>query len=67
MIFLITSLSELANKCREWAFKNGYEIVVLAYMVRIYRSGYEVYYSNTKLFDLDMFFEACEWILKESK
>jgi hypothetical protein len=61
------SIYELAHKCKEWAFANRYEIVVLAYMIRIYRDGYEVYYANTKLFDLDKFFRACEWILNDTK
>ena len=50
-------------KAREWAYKQGYEIVVLAYMIKIYKNGYEVYCTNTTLFDLEMFFKSCEWII----
>lgn len=61
------NIYELAHRCKEWAFKNGFEIVVMAYSIRIYRNGFEVYSTNTTLFDLDMFFKACEWILGKIK
>ena len=57
------NIYELAHKCKEWAYNKGYEIVSLAHMIRIYKNGYEVYYTNSTLFDLDMFFKACQWIL----
>lgn len=52
-------------ECKEWAFKNGFEIVVLAHKITIYKNGFEVYYKDTALYDLGMFFKACEWIYKE--
>ena len=57
------NIYELAHKCKEWAYNKGYEIVSLSHMIRIYKNGYEVYYTNSTLFDLDMFFKACQWIL----
>lgn len=57
----------LSNKCKEWAYNKGYEIVSLANMIRIYKNGYEVYYTNSTLFDLDMFFKACQWILDNTE
>ena len=59
------NIYELAHRCKEWAYKKGFEIIVLAYAISIYKNSYEVYHTNTTLFDLDMFFKACEWILKE--
>lgn len=61
------NIYELANKCKVWAYNKGYEIVSLAHMIRIYKNGYEVYYTNSTLFDLDMFFKACQWILGKIK
>jgi len=61
------NIYELAHKCKEWAYNKGYEIVSLAHMIRIYKNGYEVYYTNSTLFDLDMFFKACQWILDNKK
>ena len=57
------NIYEFAYKCKEWAFKRGYEIVVLANSIKIYKNHFEVYNTNTKLYDLDMFFRACNWIL----
>jgi hypothetical protein len=66
--FLITSLYELAYKCKEWALIKGYEIVDMADTTKIYKNKYEVYnVTNVTLYCLDNFFKACEWILKESK
>jgi RNA recognition motif-containing protein len=61
------SIYELAYKCKLFAFSKGYEIVQLAYTIKIYKNGYEVYCTNTKLFDMEMFFRAVEWVFGDIK
>ncbi len=62
------NIYELAHKCKEWALKQGYEIVELSHNIEVYKHSFEVYSTNNikhKIpYDLKRFFKACEWILE---
>lgn len=58
------NIYELAYKCKEWAYKLGYEVVQLSHSIKIYKNSYEAFNeSSFKIYDLDLFFKTCQWIL----
>ena len=62
------NIYELLYKCKCWALNKGYEIVHMADTTKVYKNRNEIYnVTNVKIYCLENFFEACEWILKELK
>ena len=60
---------ELAHKCKEWAYNNGYEIRYTSrgsYYLALFNSRYP---RKTKQLNetFQEMIKACEWILKELK
>ncbi len=61
---------EIANICKEWAFKKNYTIVDgidgigedICYIIKISEYSLEKYYEQGK--NYHNVFKACEWILK---
>lgn len=64
----LPNIYNLIYECKMYALSKGYEVVHMANTTKIYRTGYEVYnVTNTKVYCLENFFEACEWVRKEAK
>lgn len=63
------NIYELAFKCKEWAFSNGYEFVVRRNIIELFDLNKQVYvYGEFELdngFNPDAIFKACEWILED--
>lgn len=61
------NIYELAHKCKEWAFNNGYELFsnLEFCQVRKYRGG-KMKLFKTKT-EYESIFKACEWILQNER
>lgn len=64
------NIYELAHKCKEWAFKQGYSYLGNKGLINIYsKTGTMVAITDKNVvnwFDIYIDFKACEWILKET-
>ncbi len=70
------NIYDLSYKCKEWAFKNGYFLHTtmkinhitkeLSYKVSIEPTEYAEY-AKTSDTEPEAVFEACEWILKNTR
>ena len=70
-IFTI-NIHELAHKCKEWAFSNGYELVSgERYDDEVSCSVYKQYNQNTPDYiektESEAIFKACQWILENKE
>lgn len=64
----LKNIYEVQHKCLEFAYENGYEIVVLAKHIKIYQNGYEVFYkSYENIFDVKDFFEVFNFVMEKIK
>ena len=61
------NISEFLEECYLWAYSKGYEIVRLSHTIKVFKNGYEVYFTETKLYSSEDYFKVCEWILNEVK
>lgn len=69
----VINIYELAHKCKEWAYNNGYSIVSgidtignnICYAMKITGYSQDYYYEQSESYD-DVF-KACEYILEQNK
>lgn len=58
---------ELAHKCKEWAFKNGYYLTIYNDAIDVVLQSnckvLENVTNDTFMYDPNLVFKACEWIL----
>jgi len=62
------NIYELAHKCKEWAYKQGYEIVESAHKLKMretkkYSYVFTTFDGKKILFNPHRTFKACQWIL----
>lgn len=64
------NIYELAHKCKEWAFKQGYSYLGNKGLINIYSKTETIVAimdeNVVNWFDIYIDFKACEWILKET-
>lgn len=64
------NIYELAHKCKEWAFKQGYSYLGNKGLINIYSKTETIVAimdeNVVNWFDVYIDFKACEWILKET-
>ena len=64
------NIYELAHKCKEWAFKQGYSYLGNKGLINIYSKTKTIVAimdeNVVNWFDVYIDFKACEWILKET-
>ena len=67
----IVNIYELAHKCKEWAFNNGYYLTIYNDAIDIIlQSNCKIIANITNdsfIYDVKLVFKACEYILKEIK
>ena len=74
------NIHELAHKCKEWSFDNGYSLesakkavlgeenkMTSTWICCGFTPTYEVLPNFTANTEPEAIFKACEWVLKESK
>ena len=67
------NIYELAHKCKEWAFKNGYYLTIYNDAIDVVLQSnckvLENVTNDTFMYDPNLVFKGCQWILdnKESK
>lgn len=64
------NIYELAHKCKEWAFKQGYSYLGNKGLINIYSKTETIVAimdeNVVNWFDVYIDFKACEWVLKET-
>ena len=67
------NIYELVHKCKEWGFKQGYQIQILfqdgstVIEVGLTGRGFEYREWCQKRYEPQMLIRACEWILSQTK
>ena len=68
-ICMCWNIYELAHKCKEWSYKQGYSYLGNDGLINIHSKDKRIISltDNNILywFDINIDFKACEWILKE--
>jgi len=62
------NIHELANKCKKWAFKQGYETVERKNQVDVYIDNKRIAQfigDKNHIFTPKRVFESCEWVRKQ--
>ena len=62
------NLYEFANKCKKWAYDNGYSYLGTSSLINIHNKDGSVIplidtSKNYKYYDIEIDFIACQWIL----
>ena len=61
------NIHELAHKCKEWAFKNGYYLTIYNDAIDVVLQSnckvLENVTNDTFMYDPNLVFKACQWIL----
>lgn len=65
------NIHEIAHKCKEWAFSQGYSYIGNNKLLNIYREDSQIICIANKdimnWFDINVDFIACEWILQQKE
>ena len=65
--YIIINIYELAHKCKEWAFANGYYLTIYNDAIDVVLQSnckiLENVTNDTFMYDPNLVFKACQWIL----
>lgn len=65
--FFEISLDSFAFKCKEWAFKKGFNIFSSCKSFSIFQNGVLICSSSGENNEIEAIIKACEWILENEK